>query len=91
MALSPNDVADLARLARIELTDDELHLLAPQLEVILESVASISGRSRSCRTVRRPSRSSRTTCPCSSDSASDWSVEPPAARCDSLAASRSAR
>ena len=42
MALSPNDVADLARLARIELTDDELELLAPQLDVILESVAHVA-------------------------------------------------
>ena len=29
MALTPDDVADLARLARIELTDDELAHLAP--------------------------------------------------------------
>ena len=42
MALSPNDVADLARLARIDLTDAELELLAPQLDVILESVAHVS-------------------------------------------------
>ena len=42
MALTPNDVADLARLARIELTDDELELLAPQLDVILESVAHVA-------------------------------------------------
>ena len=42
MALSPDDVAALARLARIELTDDELAHLAPQLDVILESVASVS-------------------------------------------------
>lgn len=42
MALSPDDVAALARLARIEMTDDELAHLAPQLEVILESVASVS-------------------------------------------------
>ena len=34
MALTPSDVADLARLARIELTADELEHLAPQLEVI---------------------------------------------------------
>ncbi len=40
--LSPEDVADLARLARIELTRDELELLAPQLEVILESVAHVT-------------------------------------------------
>ncbi|HEX5383544.1 MAG TPA: Asp-tRNA(Asn)/Glu-tRNA(Gln) amidotransferase subunit GatC [Propionibacteriaceae bacterium] len=42
MALSPTDVAELARLARIELTDDELAHLAPQLDVILESVAHVS-------------------------------------------------
>ena len=42
MALSPDDVAALARLARIEMTDDELVHLAPQLDVILESVASVS-------------------------------------------------
>ena len=42
MALSPDDVAALARLARIELTDEELTHLAPQLDVILESVASVS-------------------------------------------------
>ena len=42
MPLTPQDVANLARLARIELTDDELAHLAPQLEVILESVAHVS-------------------------------------------------
>ena len=42
MALSPDDVAALARLARIEMTEAELVHLAPQLEVILESVASVS-------------------------------------------------
>lgn len=42
MALSPDDVAALARLARIELTDEELAHLAPQLDVILESVASVA-------------------------------------------------
>lgn len=41
MALTPHDVADLARLARIDLTEDELARLAPQLEVILESVAHV--------------------------------------------------
>ena len=40
--LTPHDVAELARLARIELTDDELAHLAPQLDVILESVAHVS-------------------------------------------------
>lgn len=42
MALSPDDVAALARLARIEMTADELTHLAPQLDVILEAVASVS-------------------------------------------------
>ncbi|MBA3528202.1 MAG: Asp-tRNA(Asn)/Glu-tRNA(Gln) amidotransferase subunit GatC [Propionibacteriaceae bacterium] len=42
MALSPEDVAGLARLARIELTADELVHLAPQLDVILESVAHVT-------------------------------------------------
>ena len=42
MALTPTDVAALARLARIELREEELALLAPQLEVILESVARVS-------------------------------------------------
>ncbi len=40
--LSSDDVAALARLARIELTADELAHLAPQLDVILESVAHVS-------------------------------------------------
>src|SRR3954454_18319886 len=38
-----NEVAHLATLARIDLSDDELDHLAPQLSVILESVASIRG------------------------------------------------
>jgi aspartyl-tRNA(Asn)/glutamyl-tRNA(Gln) amidotransferase subunit C len=42
VALTPNDVADLARLARIELTPDELAHLAPQLDAILEAVARVS-------------------------------------------------
>ena len=42
MALTPDDVADLARLARIRLSDDELSQLAPQLDVILESVAHVA-------------------------------------------------
>jgi aspartyl-tRNA(Asn)/glutamyl-tRNA(Gln) amidotransferase subunit C len=42
VALTPTDVAALARLARIDLTDDELAQLAPQLDVILESVARVS-------------------------------------------------
>jgi len=42
VALSVDDVAALARLARIELTEAERAHLAPQLEVILESVAKVS-------------------------------------------------
>ena len=42
MALTPDDVADLARLARIELTPAELEHLAPQLDAILEAVAKVS-------------------------------------------------
>lgn len=42
MALTADDVAALARLARIDLTPDELQHLAPQLDVILESVARVS-------------------------------------------------
>ena len=42
MALSPDDVARLAKLARIDLTDDELARLAPQLDVILDAVSSVS-------------------------------------------------
>ena len=41
-ALTRDDVARLAKLARIDLTDDELDHLAPQLAVILESVAKVS-------------------------------------------------
>ena len=41
--ISRAEVAHLATLARIELSDAELDHLAPQLSVILESVASISG------------------------------------------------
>lgn len=41
--ISRDEVAYLANLARIDLSDDELAHLAPQLSVILESVASISG------------------------------------------------
>lgn len=42
VALSLEDVADLARLARIDLTPAELEHLAPQLDVILESVAHVA-------------------------------------------------
>ena len=39
--ISREEVRHLADLARIDLSDDELDHLAPQLSVILESVASI--------------------------------------------------
>ena len=42
-SLSRDEVAHLADLARINLTEAELDHLAPQLSVILESVASIQG------------------------------------------------
>jgi aspartyl-tRNA(Asn)/glutamyl-tRNA(Gln) amidotransferase subunit C len=42
VALTSEEVAALARLARIDLTTEELAHLAPQLEVILESVAHVS-------------------------------------------------
>src|SRR4051812_45753557 len=42
-AITREEVAHLADLARIDLTDAELEHLAPQLSVILESVASIQG------------------------------------------------
>ena len=41
-ALTRDDVRHLADLARIELSDAELDTLAPQLSVILDSVASIA-------------------------------------------------
>ncbi|WP_435771815.1 Asp-tRNA(Asn)/Glu-tRNA(Gln) amidotransferase subunit GatC [Nocardioides sp. SYSU DS0651] len=41
--ISRDEVAHLADLARIDLDDAELDHLAPQLNVILESVASIQG------------------------------------------------
>lgn len=42
MALSRDDVARLAALARIEMTDAELERLAPQLDDILDAVASVA-------------------------------------------------
>lgn len=42
MALTVSEVAKLGQLARIELSEDELSRLAPQLDVILESVARVS-------------------------------------------------
>jgi aspartyl-tRNA(Asn)/glutamyl-tRNA(Gln) amidotransferase subunit C len=41
--ITRDEVAHLAMLARIDLDDAELDHLAPQLSVILESVASIAG------------------------------------------------
>jgi len=41
--ITRDEVAHLADLARIDLSDAELDHLAPQLQVILEAVASISG------------------------------------------------
>ena len=41
-AISRDDVAHLARLARLAVTDDELDLFAGQLEVILHSVAAVT-------------------------------------------------
>jgi aspartyl-tRNA(Asn)/glutamyl-tRNA(Gln) amidotransferase subunit C len=41
-AITRDEVAHLARLARIELSDEELDHLAPQLDVILTSVAQVS-------------------------------------------------
>jgi aspartyl-tRNA(Asn)/glutamyl-tRNA(Gln) amidotransferase subunit C len=41
--ISRAEVRHLADLARIDLSDDELDRLAPQLAVILDSVASITG------------------------------------------------
>ncbi len=42
MALTTDDVARLAELARIELSPDELATFAPQLDIILDAVASVS-------------------------------------------------
>ena len=41
MALTPQEVARLAALARLELTESECAELAPELEVILGSVARV--------------------------------------------------
>jgi aspartyl-tRNA(Asn)/glutamyl-tRNA(Gln) amidotransferase subunit C len=43
VSISRDELAHLADLARIDLSDAELDHLAPQLSVILESVASING------------------------------------------------
>lgn len=42
MALTPEEVARLAGLARLELSEDELVQLAPELEVILAAVQQVS-------------------------------------------------
>jgi aspartyl-tRNA(Asn)/glutamyl-tRNA(Gln) amidotransferase subunit C len=42
LALTPADVARLGELARVRLTEEELVHLAPQLDVILASVARVS-------------------------------------------------
>jgi aspartyl-tRNA(Asn)/glutamyl-tRNA(Gln) amidotransferase subunit C len=42
-SITRDEVAHLADLARIDLSDAELDHLAPQLSVILESVAAIQG------------------------------------------------
>ncbi len=42
MALTPQDVARLADLARIELSDQELARLAPQMDEILESMTNLA-------------------------------------------------
>ena len=42
VALTAQDVARLADLARIELSEEELARLAPQLDVILTAVASVA-------------------------------------------------
>lgn len=42
-SITRDEVAHLADLARIDLSDAELDHLAPQLGVILESIASIQG------------------------------------------------
>ena len=44
--ITRDELAHLADLARIDLSDAELDHLAPQLSVILESVASIQRRGR---------------------------------------------
>ena len=41
MAITRDEVANLARLARLTLSDDEIDMLAPQLDVILTAVARV--------------------------------------------------
>ncbi len=42
MAITTDEVAHLARLSRMSLSDDELHALAPQLDQILSAVARVA-------------------------------------------------
>ncbi|PID50859.1 MAG: Asp-tRNA(Asn)/Glu-tRNA(Gln) amidotransferase GatCAB subunit C [Propionibacteriales bacterium] len=42
MALTQEEVAHLAHLARIEMSEAELQRLAPQLDVILDAVAAVT-------------------------------------------------
>lgn len=42
LMLSPSDVAHVARLARLDLTEDELDLFAGQLAGVLEHAAALS-------------------------------------------------
>ncbi len=42
MALTPAEVARLAELARIDMSDEECAALAPQLDIVLEAVARVS-------------------------------------------------
>jgi len=42
VSLTPDDVAKLAGLARIELTDAELTTMAGQLDIVLDAVAVVS-------------------------------------------------
>lgn len=42
VAIGPDEVARLAKLARIDLSEEEIAHLAPQLDIILASVAQVS-------------------------------------------------
>lgn len=42
-SISRDDVAHVARLCRLELTDEELDLYAPQLAAILDHAATVAG------------------------------------------------
>ena len=67
--ISRDEVSHLADLARIDLSAEELDHLAPQLAVILESIASIGGRGRR----RRPADVPRAAADATS-SARTWPV-----------------